>query len=99
MFCILFFYFSYKKVEDGFNTIEKTVICTDATINLVNAFNDYIVFPDSDNCNTLKDISSFYVFNDCKDTTGFCDIDINIRFILDTLVCYTMPTSIAKGYL
>ena len=61
---ILSFHFSCKKVEEGFNTIEKTVICTDATINLVSAFNDYMAFPDPDNCNTLKDVSSYYVSNE-----------------------------------
>ena len=89
---ILPFYFSCKKVEEGFNTIEKTVICTDATINLVSAFNDYMTFPDPDNCNTLKDVSSYYVSNECKDTTGFGDVDINVRFILDSLMCITTPT-------
>ena len=89
---ILPFYFSCKKVEEGFNTIEKTVICTDATINLVSAFNDYMAFPDPDNCNTLKDVSSYYVSNECKDTTGFGDVDINVRFILDSLMCITTPT-------
>ena len=89
---ILSFHFSCKKVEEGFNTIEKTVICTDATINLVSAFNDYMAFPDPDNCNTLKDVSSYYVSNECKDTTGFGDVDINVRFILDSLMCITTPT-------
>ena len=89
---ILPIYFSSKKVEEGFNAIEKTVICTDATINLVSAFNDYMAFPDPDNCNTLKDVSSYYVSNECKDTTGFGDVDINVRFILDSLMCITTPT-------
>tara|TARA_B100001094_G_scaffold303860_1_gene332317 strand:- start:1038 stop:1382 length:345 start_codon:yes stop_codon:yes gene_type:complete len=89
---ILSFHCSCKKVEEGFNTIEKTVICTDATINLVSAFNDYMAFPDPDNCNTLKDVSSYYVSNECKDTTGFGDVDINVRFILDSLMCITTPT-------
>ena len=88
---ILSFHFSCKKVEEGFNTIEKTVICTDATINLVSVFNDYMAFPDPDNCNTLKDVSSYYVSNECKDTTGFGDVDINVRFILDTMACITVP--------
>ena len=91
---ILSFHFSCKKVEEGFNTIEKTVICTDATINLVGAFNDYIAFPDPDNCNALKDVSSYYVSNECKDTTGFGDVDINVRFILNSLMCITTPTLI-----
>ena len=91
---ILSFHFSCKKVEEGFNTIEKTVICTDATINLVSAFNDYMAFPDPDNCNALKDVSSYYISNECKDTTGFGDVDINVRFILDSLMCITMPTLI-----
>ena len=94
MFIILSFHISCKKVEEGFNTIEKTVICTDATINLVSAFNDYMAFPDPDNCNALKDVSSYYVSNECKDTTGFGDVDINVRFILDSLMCITMPTLI-----
>jgi len=91
MFIILSFHISCKKVEEGFNTIEKTVICTDATINLVSAFNDYMAFPDPDNCNALKDVSRYYVSNECKDTTGFGDVDINVRFILDSLMCITMP--------
>ena len=91
---ILSFHFSCKKVEEGFNTIEKTVICTDATINLVSAFNDYMAFPDLDNCNALKDISSYNVSNECKDTTGFSDININVRFILDTMACITVPSLI-----
>ena len=91
---ILSFHFSCKKIEEGFNTIEKTVICTDATINLVSAFNDYMAFPDPDNCNALKDISSYYVSNECKDTTGFSDININVRFILDTMACITVPSLI-----
>ena len=62
---ILSFHFSCKKVEEGFNTIEKTVICTDATINLVGAFNDYMEFPDPYNCYTLKDASSYYFSNEC----------------------------------
>ena len=89
MCLILSLNISCEKVEEGFNTIEKTVICTDATINLVSAFNDYMAFPDPDNCNTLKDVSSYYVSNDCKDTTGFGDVDINVRFILDSLMCIT----------
>ena len=92
MFLILSLNISCKKVEEGFNTIEKTVICTDATFNLVSAFNDYMSFPDSDNCNTLKDVSSYYVSNECKDTTGFGDVDINVRFILDSLICITTAT-------
>ena len=92
MCLILSLNMSCKKVEEGFNTIEKTVICTDATINLVSAFNDYIAFPDPDNCNALKDVSSYYVSNECKDTTGFGDVDINVRFILDSLMCITTPT-------
>ena len=94
MCIILSFHISCKKVEEGFNTIEKTVICTDATINLVGAFNDYIAFPDPDNCNALKDVSSYYVSNECKDTTGFGDVDINVRFILDSLMCITTPNFI-----
>ena len=92
MCLILSLNMSCKKVEEGFNTIEKTVICTDATINLVSAFNDYMAFPDPDNCNALKDVSSYYVSNECKDTTGFSDVDINVRFILDSLMCITTPT-------
>ena len=92
MYLILSLNISCEKVEEGFNTIEKTVICTDATINLVSAFNDYMAFPDPDNCNTLKDVSSYYVSNDCKDTTGFGDVDINVRFILDSLMCITTST-------
>ena len=60
MCLILSLNMSCEKVEEGFNTIEKTVICTDATINLVSAFNDYMAFL-IDNCNTLKDVSSYYV--------------------------------------
>ena len=92
MCLILSFNIFCKKVEEGFKTIENTVICTDATINLVSAFNDYIAFSSPDNCNILKDVSNYYISNDCKDTTGFGDVDINVRFILDSLVCITMPT-------
>ena len=79
----LFFSFSCEEAKEA-------VVCTDATLDLVSASSTFNDSQTSDNCIALQSAASYYLSNNCSDTSGFGGADP--AFIVDSLNCDLLPS-------